>query len=98
MSDNGGALRATAFERTKRREQVVESSLQPDLCAIVRLQQLLLQDNAESKASEPSKRPEPAEKVGKKLLVTVARQARSVCVHRSQTETECKAARSKSLR
>lgn len=56
VSDIGGALQATAFERTKRGEQVVESTLQPDLCAIVRLQQLLLQDNAESKATDPSKR------------------------------------------
>lgn len=56
MSDNGGALQATAFERTKRGEQVVESTLQPDLCAIVTLQQLLLQDNAESKAPDPTKR------------------------------------------
>lgn len=56
VSDTGVALQATAFGRTKRGEQVVESALQPDLCAIVRLQQLLLQDNAESKATDPSKK------------------------------------------
>lgn len=81
MSDNGGALQATAFERTKRGEQVVESTLQPDLCAIVRLQQLLLQDNAESKASDPQKEAETSrEGWEKRLLVMVTRQAWSVCV------------------
>lgn len=46
-----------------------------DLCAIVRLRQLLLQDQAESKAADTSKGPKPAQEVKNTLLLTVKRPA-----------------------
>lgn len=68
VNDNGGALQTPVFQWTKRGGQVVPPTPHRDLCAIVRLQQLLVQDSAENNASDTPKSPKAAEKMENERL------------------------------